>query len=203
MEEILKKFRSRRNDVYLIKKDGNVLVRKVFSSESSYNAELYALKILQQINTPKIINHAEFFIDMEYIEGALFLDEFLCADKQKMQYLAKKLVEFINSYTKVRKDYIPGDVNFRNFIIKNNKCYGVDFEESIEGDKATCICKIIAFASLYDIDANLNEVFCQTLLNETGYSFQELKQTLDYEINFLEKRRLLRKDCNFENQLTF
>ena len=100
---------------------------------------------------------------MEYIEGCLFLDAFLSADTEQMSSLAQSLWGFFKDYARTFKGYVPADVNFRNFILRQGKCYGVDFEEKIQGSLALCVAKAAAFALLYDTDENKKRRFAMRL----------------------------------------
>lgn len=189
MEEIINKFKSKKNGVYLIKNEQKIFVRKIFLRADRYYQEINAMQVLQTHNIPQIIKHGNFYIDMEYLEGNLFLDEFLSANQEKMIFLAKILVDYIKNYINIRQNVVPCDMNFRNFIIKNQVCYGVDFEECAEGDISLCIAKAAAFAGLYDIEENKKQTFCTALIEEAGLKDCNMQLLISQETEFLKNRR--------------
>ena len=188
--KIIKKFESKKNKVLLVQSpDGSLFVKKIFANSQSCRNELQSLLALDGNCAPMVLGGGENFIDMEYIEGCLFLDAFLSADTEQMSSLAQSLWGFFKDYARTFKGYVPADVNFRNFILRQGKCYGVDFEEKIQGSLALCVAKAAAFALLYDTDENKKKAFCHALISLAGFSPYQLKAMVDKEVNFLILRR--------------
>ncbi len=192
--QIIKEFKSRRNKVLLIKDNSKIFVRKEFHNVDNFENELRALELLQTIRVPKIIRYSNLSIDTEYISGKVLLEKYTNADDTEMIELAKALATFIKSFMLVAKDKILYDLNFRNFIIKDNICYGIDFEEVNKGELSLSLAKVIAFARSYNVVSHLQKIFCQTLLNELGYDYENIKQLVEKEQHFLKNRWAEKRD---------
>lgn len=189
MNEILiQKFDSKKNKVFLVERNNEKIVKKVFSTKESFEKELSILTLLQGSNVPKLISFKENEILMEYIEGKTLLDSLLCSEIDDIEIVAELLIECINSNYKTLNAY-PNDLNFRNFIIKNNTCFAIDFEEYDCTDFENCLAKITAFSFLYDIDSKKNLIFVNALLEFAKYDFDLLFPKIKNEISFLCKRR--------------
>lgn len=184
----IKKFYSKRNDVTLIEREGVLIVKKQFATKRSYNKELRELIVLQGKAVPNIVEYGDKIIYIEYIDGELLLDKFLLADNKELKRIAELFANFIKSYCAIRRGKALGDVNFRNYIIKNDKIYGVDFENVTCGNELNTLSKSIAFAMLYDADKERKQYFCECLANNFNYK-KTLVIAVNKEIKALGKRR--------------
>ena len=126
--KIIKKFESKKNKVLLVQSpDGSLFVKKIFANSQSCRNELQSLLALDGKCAPKVLGGGENFIDMEYIEGCLFPT--LLERRHRTNVLARSKPVGVFRIMPYFQGYVPADVNFRNFILRQGKCYGVDFEE--------------------------------------------------------------------------
>lgn len=189
MKKIIKQFDSKKNNVCLMDINGVVFVRKNFRNNDIFNTELAELKSLQSLNIPKILNVGDCYIDMEYINGNLFLNEYLNSDLIRLKNITVMLSDFIKSYRKLRHNFILNDENFRNYIIKNDSCYRVDFEDITIGSIEEWISKLICFAILYDTDFERLHCFSYTFTSAFNISLSRLYTIILNELNIVCNRR--------------
>lgn len=205
-----KKFTSKKNNVYLLnsaqsdEKD-EYLVYKKYSCPNRMQKEVEMLSMLKDngLPVPQILVIGEDYIGLEYLEGALLLDcycDLESADGSSSKSLHESAYLFIyalcswfkNFYKVVRditgKQIIMGDVNFRNFIVKD-VIYGIDFEECWEGSIEEEIGSLCAFALTYDPSFT---IWKTTMVNELQRIFSE-------ELNL--DKELVKKEIT--NQLLF
>lgn len=160
------RFSSKRNCVFLIKNGPEHLVVKVYASpDTSLKKEAKMLHELKKrgVAVPRIMETDDESIAMEYLEGPLLLDIFEWQEKvagshskllNEPVYVAiHSLCRWLMSFYDAARNMgvaqiILGEVNFRNFIIKE-KIYGIDFEECRPGQIEEDIGKLCAFALTY------------------------------------------------------
>ena len=188
-----KKFTSKKNNVYLLSsaqpgEEGQYLVYKEFSSPNRMQKEIEMLSMLKDngLPVPQILIIGKDYIGLEYLEGTLLLDcycDLERTDGSSTEPLPESVYLFIYAlcswfkifYRVVRhitgKEIIMGDVNLRNFIVKD-KIYGIDFEECREGSIEEEIGSLCAFALTYDpsftiwkttMVKELQRIFCEEL----------------------------------------
>jgi len=162
--KIVKKFKSKRNKVFLVKTDNNKkYVLKSYRKSNFLEKELEIIKKLykKSVNVPKIISKSNNYILMEYIKGETLLSYILSKEKEKAKYVElnemfQEIFDWLNNFYNVFDEIniIKGDVNLRNFILKKIngnkiKIYGLDFENIKTGDKEEDIGKMCAFIICY------------------------------------------------------
>lgn len=141
--EILKKFKSKRNNVYLIKLkegvDSKLAVLKKYSIENQHllDIEYGNINMLKDssILVPEILYRNDNSIIMEYIQGELVVD---LVDKLEIGNWIDEFALWLTRFHSIKKDnknLLKKDVNLRNFIYSNGKIYGLDFEEIGYGDE--------------------------------------------------------------------
>ena len=167
------KFVSKKNTVVL--RDG--LVEKSFSSDTSAVFEAQALRHLQTsgVRVPKVIEQSGCVLKLEYIPGETLPDfierlETSSWTRQEICTAADAVINWLNEFYRAvdtdKTGEIRGDVNGRNYIFDGVNCIGVDFEESIHGEKEQDIGLQIAFILNYDPpDTLVKKIFADRLLS--------------------------------------
>ncbi len=152
---------SKRNSVFRVLIDGRTVIRKEFTNEEDMLKELKYLNALAgtKCKTPKIEEIEDKTIIMEDLGEINLLDWFEELEKigsdNGIKELIEKLVAWYESFYDVLHSKLGGkwqkyDVNFRNFIIVDDEIYGIDFEQTQEGNCEEDIGKIAAFALMYN-----------------------------------------------------
>ena len=170
--KIIKKFESKKNKVLLVQSpDGSLFVKKILPilSPAETNCKVCWL---WTANARQGFGRRRNFIDMEYIEGCLFLDAFLSADTEQMSSLAQACGGF-KDYARTFKGMFPpmsilgilfcGKANAMEWILKKN-----------QGSLALCVAK--AAALLYcTTPTKTKKAFCHALISLAGFSPYQLK----------------------------
>jgi len=125
----------------------HTVVAKMFIAGQFAN-ELQILKTswTQGLAVPQVLEAHDGVILMEFIPGEPFVDKI---NHTFESHLIDKLAEWYYNYHKVHGK-IKGDPRLRNFILNDDKIYGVDFEESHEDHWMVDIAGVCA--SLLDTD---------------------------------------------------
>lgn len=194
--KIIKKFWSKRNNVFLFEENDRYFIKKVFSTDRIFENELSSIIALQNTCVPKIISYEKNQIIMEYISGENLLDTISDFKITDMSSLAISLSTYLQEIKE--KNLLPGDLNFRNFIIKNNRCYGIDFEEYKNYDFDLCITRAISFLLLYDnIPFEKKLIFLNAFTNSFNKNIFSYLPLIKNEISFLCRRRNISFDDIF------
>lgn len=125
------KFISKRNDVF---RRGNIVVKHFVSRDDYLNESLVYEKLAGTHLAPKLSEKCDNCIALEYIEGPSLFDA-LEASLENPAEQVRLFQLFFLWYKRFREatGFILGDTNFRNFIIKEENLYGLDFETCKEG----------------------------------------------------------------------
>jgi len=135
-----KTFKSRKNKVQKIKYDGEYYVLKKYNPEflEGLEIEREVLKSCYEkgIPVPKVSGFKEDRLILEYISGDNCKELY---DKTDDGRIRKKILSYIASWlSKFHKEFEfkkrRGDSILANFILAEDKVYGIDFEESEDGD---------------------------------------------------------------------
>ena len=166
--QILEQYHSKKNAVFLLcghsqadlldNQDGGRYVLKIFRTAEMEN-ELRWLRGLHNagVSVPKIYYSDENVLLEEYI-GPTFYEAFTQAEDKQLEVSAQKpiilaLCDWLRSFYAYARNgdqqWTMGDVNLRNFLVKNNQVYGIDFEDCRIGCIAEDVGKICAFALTY------------------------------------------------------
>lgn len=136
--KIVKSFRSRKNDVRLIKKDNIYKVMKVYPDINSerLSEELKVLEdcLSQGIPVPRVCHRTENTIILEYLKGddcRTLFDDPKVDDYMIIDGVACWLSGFHVAFSERKR----GDCILSNFILTDTGLYGIDFEESTLGDQ--------------------------------------------------------------------
>ena len=150
--ELIKQM-SRTDKVYLAKNEvGDLVVLKKYKDISSRKLEI---AILNQLSisgyAPMVVEQGEDYIIYEYIEGDSFLQKYvnytMNDDSAGLIRLANELSVFLQIFYSLAEGYIIQDINFVNFIIKDGRCYGVDYDSVGEGMQYTDVAGVVAYAA--------------------------------------------------------
>ena len=125
----------------------HTVVAKMFIA-GQFTNELDILKTswTQDLAVPQVLEARDGVILMEFIPGETFVDRINYTFEP---HLIDRLAEWYYNYHKVHGK-IKGDSRLRNFILNEDKIYGVDFEESYEDHWMIDIAGVCA--SLLDTD---------------------------------------------------
>ena len=158
-------------------------------------------KILLRLSgerAPKLYDYGYNTVYMEYVEGNLLLDEII--EKPTQYHTVKAFMSFGLVLSKL--ELVPCDLNFRNFIIKDNICFGLDFEETKKGDILECLTKAIAYCYLYDLEYQKKREFVSSLLKCASQKADDIYEQATEKVLYLTQRRGLIFDKNqFESFL--
>lgn len=182
--DVLERFFSRKNEVYLVALGGHLYVLKRFKDRRKADAEWSFLNMFfEKLGTPRPIKKEDAEILMEYIKGSL------ASESINLQILAKLAgwLARLHSFG-VRK----GDCILRNFIVtEGGKIYGVDWEEAkiderFEGDLVD-VCGSIIWKYYADMGTGFS--LCRAFLDfyacKTGRALEDPKGKL---VAFFKKR---------------
>lgn len=213
--KIEKNFTSKKNNVYLLKtkKTGGTneyLVYKKYSCPRRMQKEIEMLSLLKEegLPVPRILTTGEDYIGLEYLQGTLLLDHYCylenaqgslsqSPDESSYIFIYELLSWFKKFYQVTGKitgtTIIMGDVNLRNFILKE-VIYGIDFEESRESSIAEEIGSLCAFALTYDpaftpwktaLVSEMQRIFAE----ELNLDMELLKKETSGQLSFLARIR--------------
>ena len=149
--EILKQL-SRTDKVYLARNDkAELVVLKKYKDISCKHKETTILNQLSITGyAPKMVEHGDDYIIYEYIEGDSFLDKYtnytMTDCREGLIRLANELCVFLQIFYSLADGRIIQDINFANFIIKDGRCYGVDYDSVGEGMQYSDIAGVVAYA---------------------------------------------------------
>lgn len=205
------RFSSKRNCVFLIKTGLVNLVVKVYPSPgTNLKKETKILLELKKkgVAVPRIVETDDESITMEYLEGPLLLDIFEWQERlagshsksltEPVYVTIHSLCRWLISFYDASRDMggeqiILGEVNFRNFIVKE-KIYGIDFEECRHGWIEEDIGKLCAFALTYSPSftpwkiAAAGEIF-KVLTGEMNLDRERVKEEILKELLAVATRR--------------
>ena len=153
------KLRSKRNNVFRIVEDEGIYILKKFENHENYIREKEVLSILKKagINVPSIIKAEENYLYLEDLGEVNFLEWY--EEQEKNNALDISMVYNLCSWFKdfysavfefYKKQFILYDVNFKNFIICDNKVYGIDFEQVRPGHIEEDAGRLVAFGLTYN-----------------------------------------------------
>jgi hypothetical protein len=159
----VKEYFSRVNSVFLIEslsnKNQQFILKDFGNNYERIQAELNGIKVFESIS-PKIYYSDSRYLVHEYIPGATFLSCFEDAEKNDSDpdKLINPFIEFLKSVYDSAPGYILGDINFNNFIIRENSQQNtctlpisfIDYESVKLGEIEEDIGRFAAFALTYD-----------------------------------------------------
>ena len=217
-----RKIDSRKNDVYLLKtsktgEEEKYLIYKKYSDPDKLPVEKEMLTLLhnKKVAVPQIYDIGDGYMLLEYLGGALLLDFFcwqenirgavddaLCEPSYQIIYsLCSWFRDFYAALHEADgRQLIMGDVNFRNFIIRE-KIYGMDLEECREGKIEEEIGSFCAFALTYSPSftpwksAMVKEML-RVFSEEMQLDLPDLKEEIRKSLSGLSQRRQFADETN-------
>lgn len=197
------KLRSKRNNVFRIVEDEGIYILKKFENHENYIREKEVLSILKKagINVPSIIKAEENYLYLEDLGEVNFLEWY--EEQEKNNALDISMVYNLCSWFKdfysavfefYKKQFILYDVNFKNFIICDNKVYGIDFEQVKPGHIEEDAGRLVAFGLTYNPSMtewkmNFRNIFIDILSNELNIEKEKIISEENKELAAIKKRR--------------
>ena len=197
------KLRSKRNNVFRIVEDEGIYILKKFENHENYIREKEVLSILKKegVNVPSIIKAEENYLYLEDLGEVNFLEWY--EEQEKNNALNISMVYELCSWFKdfysavfefYKKQFILYDVNFKNFIICDNKVYGIDFEQVKPGHIEEDAGRLSAFALTYNPSMtewkmDFRNILINILSNELNIEKEKIISEENKELAAIKKRR--------------
>jgi tRNA A-37 threonylcarbamoyl transferase component Bud32 len=197
------KLKSKRNNVFRIVEDEGTYILKKFENHENYIREKEVLSILKKegVNVPSIIKAEENYLYLEDLGEVNFLDWY--EEQEKNNALDISMVYELCSWFKdfysavfefYKKQFILYDVNFKNFIICDNKVYGIDFEQVKPGHIEEDAGRLSAFALTYNPSMtewkmDFRNILINILSNELNIEKEKIISEENKELAAIKKRR--------------
>jgi hypothetical protein len=210
----VKEYFSRVNSVFLIEslsnKNQQFILKDFGNNSERIRAELDGIKVFESIS-PKIYYSDSRYLVHEYIPGATFLSCFEDAEKNDSDpdKLINPFIEFLKSAYDSAPGYILGDINFNNFIIRENSQQNtctlpisfIDYESVKLGEIEEDIGRIIAFALTYDpVFKDWKYRFVKKFINQSlvilKVSEDKICRYIELEFEAMRTRRKLNIDIS-------
>lgn len=194
---------SKRNSVLRIVEDNKKYILKKFVVRDNYIREKEILNILKNagINVPSIIKAEGNSLYLEDLGGFTFLDWYEESEKQNNLDISiiHELCSWLKDFYKAvfefyKKQTVLFDVNFKNFIMVDNKIYGIDFEQTQTGSIWEDAGKLSAYALTYapymtEWKLNFRNIFIDILSKELNIEKEIIIEEEKKELSAIEKRR--------------
>lgn len=197
------KLKSKRNNVFRIVEDEGIYILKKFENHENYIREKEVLSILKKagINVPSIIKAEENYLYLEDLGEVNFLEWY--EEQEKNNALDISMVYNLCSWFKdfysavfefYKKQFILYDVNFKNFIICDNKVYGIDFEQVKPGHIEEDAGRLVAFGLTYNPSMtewkmDFRNILINILSNELNIEKEKIISEENKELAAIKKRR--------------
>lgn len=167
---ILKKFTSKRNDVFLAEDENGRFVIKRYARAGNAAAEKAVYDLLSggKVRIPKILSSGEHELKLEYVDGVTFTELLDSQERTKSVDFApwETLVKWLCLFNK-ETGLAPGDCNLRNFILDaQGQVCGIDFEQCRESSILETAGAVCAFVELYDPQETLLKMSVSHFLQE-------------------------------------
>ncbi|NCA67084.1 MAG: hypothetical protein EOM87_03355 [Clostridia bacterium] len=181
---IIKKFDTKRNKVFLAERLGKKYIIKRYTSIGSLESEFKVLRALTgKANVPRAIHRLDNEIVMDYIPGDSLSTHYKQGTIFEMPSLAIQFAKFLKAFIAALPGYIINDINYRNYIINNGICYGLDFEFITEGTKERTTAEAVAFGLLVDgVTEEKKKSFLTKFMQEMGVQFSLIQDNILREI---------------------
>lgn len=194
---------SKRNKVYRVDEGEGTYILKTFKLKEDFLREKELLSLLKSagVNVPSIIKWEKNSLYLEDLGKETFLHWYEGAEKQDTLDLSViyELSAWLKGFYKAAGEfYNEGitlhDVNFRNFIIVDNKIYGIDFEETKKGKVWEDAGKLLAYGLTYDPPmtewkVNFRNKFIDILSKVLNIEKDKIREEEKKELKAIEKRR--------------
>ena len=184
---------SKRNKVYRLIEDEGKSILKIFSNKDDMEKELTMLQLLHT-NGCKVPEVLKITSDSLYLEdlGDMTLLNWLEKSErissEDILHVITKLADWLTVFydtisSRLGLNYIMNDVNFRNFLIKDDEIYGIDFEQSKEGEMVEDFGKLAAYALTYDPQmTDWKKKFVKLLIDQLSLKFNISTESIESEM---------------------
>ncbi|HCO18093.1 MAG TPA: hypothetical protein DIT39_00530 [Tissierellales bacterium] len=200
------KLTSKRNKVYRLLEDEGNSILKTFIDKEDMKRELSILRLLHGRNcrVPEVLKVTSDSIYLEDLGDETLLDWYESIEKTNADSILPmilKLSDWLEAFYDTLSsskygNYIMGDVNFRNFLIKDGEIYGIDFEQCREGKIEEDLGKLAAYSLTYDpMMTDWKKNFVKLLVEQLSMKLDISKDAISSEMDKeLIKIRLRRKE---------
>lgn len=156
LQALRKDLVNKKKVMIISEENGRKVVLKEYESAESFKNEHFVLSRMRHTGySPDILEEDGNQLTLEFIEGELLSDVFakltMLDDEQKLIDTADSVSIFLQIFYSVCPGFAICDVDFTNFILKDNRCYGYDYENVREGMSYTDIAGIVAYAIRYTV----------------------------------------------------
>jgi tRNA A-37 threonylcarbamoyl transferase component Bud32 len=204
--KVIRKFISKKNNVYLVNNGTKNIIKKTFNSKDNYLKEKYYYNLLRNysIKIPSVLayNDESLIMIIEFLSENTVLDKLEILEKENNEYealiLLKKIFAWINIFHSIPEissnNLAFCDLSLRNFMLKDDEVYGIDFESIDIGSLLEDTAKLIAMYLNYEkkysqFKNNAVSDFKKYLSISYNFDIKELESTIEHEIDIIEKRR--------------
>ncbi len=211
---VVKRFKSKKNTVFLISQQKRFLVLKWYQKKRiDHFSKEY--KILSQLKTtflkPTLLekNDTHRYLLMEYISADNVCDLInhksllFNHKKQIILDLAHWFCKFHGFFQLETNTYIHGDANLRNFLY-NYSIYGLDFEQTRIGKPIQDVSDICAFIltttpSFTEEKKDLCHLFIETYEKKAKTMLHNVQSQINQSVQRIKKRRMnqSKMDCTW------
>lgn len=146
---------SKRNCVCRVLADSRTYISKKYINYECMKSEIEMLRLLynNDVNVPEIIDIKTDEVILEDLGDKTLLEWLENEEKNNsLDYhiIIIKLLTYFQDFYKVANDknnvqYVLNDVNLRNFILKDDKIFGIDFELCKPGNIESDVGKFVAY----------------------------------------------------------
>lgn len=204
---VLKKFTSKRNDVFLAEDENGRFVIKRYARAGNAAAEKAVYDLLSggKVRIPKLLSSSEHELMLEYVDGVTFPELLESQESAESVDFApwEELVKWLCLFNK-ETGLAPGDCNLRNFILDaQGQVCGIDFEQCGESRILEAAAAVCAFVELCDPQETPLKMSVSHFLQEkfseiAGISAQELaEQTTCRKAEISSRRERKKYDAAF------
>lgn len=204
---VLKKFTSKRNDVFLAEDENGRFVIKRYARAGNAAAEKAVYDLLSggKVRIPKLLSYGEHELKLEYVDGVTLTELLESQESAESVDFApwETLVKWLCLFNK-ETGLAPGDCNLRNFILDaQGQVCGIDFEQCGESGILEAASAVCAFVELYNPQETPLKMSVSHFLQEkfseiAGISAQELaEQTACQKSAIISRRERKKYDAAF------
>lgn len=204
---ILRKFTSKRNEVFLAEDENGRFVIKRYARVENAAAEKAVYDLLSggKVRIPKILSSGEHELKLEYVGGVTFTELLESQERAESVDFApwETVVKWLCLFNK-ETGLAPGDCNLRNFILDaQGQVCGIDFEQCGESGILEAASAVCAFVELYNPQETPLKMSVSHFLQEkfseiAGISAQELaEQTACQKSAIISRRERKKYDAAF------
>jgi hypothetical protein len=207
--EIVKRFKSKKNNVYLVKSNGDFKVLKKYSDINNFEKEksFYEILKLEKIRIPNVIkeNIEEKSMLFEYIgyrTAVEMIEKYELESKEdECIKLILKIYEWLkdfHSITYIKENNLCFfDLSLRHFIIYRDEIYGIDFESITEGSISLDVGRMLAMYLYYDkIKSDFKLKVLEKVKKQILAEEHIRPEDLDYSLRREEEMIKIRRDIH-------